>query len=1130
MKHLKQILSNLDRNGLFYLSAFLVAFIPLFPKIPLFEVLPGYIVRARLEDALIFLTALVWLKDAYKKRFPVNTTYLWFVLFFVIASLLSLLSATLLIETIPQQLLHIGTSGLHLFRYLEYFALFFFLYSSITTKQQLKTVLTILAITILGVVVYGFGQEYFNFPVYSTMNREYSKGVTLYLQEGARPQSTFAGHYDLAAYLVIVLPIIFSLALHAFNPTELKSILQSKQSSLLHFITKQKSLYLSILLHIIHILGAWMLVTSGSKTALFAYITGIFVVLLQFLRKLGTTQQKIKWGSVGLITITIGLLVFLNTFGTQTRDSLISLIRNTVSNDASTQETKPEDLYGEGHEFRPVTVTNEDGTTTIQWVRQESVWSANALKYGLSMGIRLDTLWPNALKGLANSPLFGSGFATLSTIDDTSDYSYAESTDNNFLRSLGEIGILGFLVFYGFIGALAYEIIKNYKKRSPLVQAVSIGFLGSILGLLINATYIDVFAASKVAYTFWTFAGVTIAINKVNPTKTKKRIMKHLYRNPGIYFSIPIVFLLLHRNPFHKYSLVKNLSMTPEQLELIVSAKCFVQNGTFAVCRNAGPVLEPHKSLYSALLVPFMKFYNNPGMYYVLNILLFIVSLTSTYLILKYVVRKIMNVKPRKIILWTALIQAVLSFAILRYNDRPLGALQLLYLFVGVPFFLGLLVTFLHKLKYRMSFLIQICLILIGALILVNRDLGEILMTHYKNNQIPVKHETIEIANIHFDANKFLNREKDFYVITTLNPYYVDFYSNNHYHLLPLSLNQPYSNVIPQVYPGVTHQPENLTQLYTEIMNENEVFVTDFGVIENTEYQLAFKNLKYHFDLAYVAIGCEDTCNLYSVTPSTEKISPQPPVVLGKIFDPATIPNEYSFSIISNRFEPIQEVGALPYTTYSFTSFLQQNISRSDAFLFVTGDIYHSAEPASQQLFTRAITTPPLIFNAGNYDLIPNKLDKTKDTYFYTDSEFFLLLNIADDSTVDEQQKLAIYNAFLELEELPNIRSVFVIAHNLNWQDKSDPENFIFDLERKLLQFPKLEKYIITADHLPKETVLSPETLQQVTQERSLSHIVDETTNIQYLTSSVRNWSNDSFLEFSVHQDNSVTIQYRYNQ
>ncbi len=41
------------------------------------------------------------------------------------------------------------------------------------------------------------------------MNPEYAKGYLLYLTPEARISSTFAGHYDLAAYLVFIIPLIW---------------------------------------------------------------------------------------------------------------------------------------------------------------------------------------------------------------------------------------------------------------------------------------------------------------------------------------------------------------------------------------------------------------------------------------------------------------------------------------------------------------------------------------------------------------------------------------------------------------------------------------------------------------------------------------------------------------------------------------------------------------------------------------------------------------------------------------------------------------------------------------------------------------------------------------------------------
>ncbi|MFH1899672.1 MAG: hypothetical protein ABIJ83_00150, partial [Patescibacteria group bacterium] len=57
-----------DQHGLFALSLFLLIFIPLYPKIPLLEAIPGYLVRVRLEDILVLVTGLIWFTQLLRKR------------------------------------------------------------------------------------------------------------------------------------------------------------------------------------------------------------------------------------------------------------------------------------------------------------------------------------------------------------------------------------------------------------------------------------------------------------------------------------------------------------------------------------------------------------------------------------------------------------------------------------------------------------------------------------------------------------------------------------------------------------------------------------------------------------------------------------------------------------------------------------------------------------------------------------------------------------------------------------------------------------------------------------------------------------------------------------------------------
>ena len=124
-------------------------------------------------------------------------------------------------------------------------------------------------------------------------------------------------------------------------------------------------------------------------------------------------------------------------------------------------------------------------------------------------------------------------------------------------------------------------------------------------------------------------------------------------------------------------------------------------------------------------------------------------------------------------------------------------------------------------------------------------------------------------------------------------------------------------------------------------------------------------------------------------------------------------------------------------------------------------------------------------------------------------------------SQISQDQQLFVYNALLKLEKIPTINNIFIISHNLNWQDKSNPKNVIHNLEKKLKRFPKQTKYIISSNH----TTTTDEAL--IREELSVKHITDEKTNTHYLSSFVRNWENDSFLEFTVATDNTVSINYK---
>lgn len=537
-------------NFLLIIASFLLAFIPLYPKIPLFEAIPGYIVRVRIEDILVLLAFFYYLIQLFRKKVDFkNRVTPWIFAYLGVASL-SILSAMFFIKTIPLELIHVGKSVLHLFRYTEYFVLFFIMFSAIKKIKDVKLVFYTLVFTVLAITIYGYGQRYLYWPVFSTMNREFSKGMVLYLTEHARVQATFGGHYDLAAYLVIVLPIFYLMAINLKNKWQRRA------------------------LHLVHLLGLWLLVMSASRTSFAAYIGGVLAGLLFFAATQKKWYQKILYFLKKSFAYLLIVTIMMYSFGDDMRERFEQILQaypNVYEPYQKTQEfitkqtefisnpiakikeireskkpqngiafdntdldsvltatdqqpvnTRPIDVYEDILDQ----VASESSQGVITYTEKPRTWSDNALKYGLSFAIRLDELWPNAIKGFIKNPLLGSGYATLNK-KEYHQFTEAESTDNNFLRTLGETGLLGFITFYGAVFVLLIVLYKNQKKsKNQQLKTANLAFIAASIGLLLNASYIDVFASSKVAFTYWALAGAILAYNQLaldnHVKKTKK--------------------------------------------------------------------------------------------------------------------------------------------------------------------------------------------------------------------------------------------------------------------------------------------------------------------------------------------------------------------------------------------------------------------------------------------------------------------------------------------------------------------------------------------------------------------------------------------------------------------------------
>ena len=516
---MSKLLKWFDNHILEYLSLALLIFIPLYPKIPLTDILPGYIVRIRLDDFLIAFAFGVWLIWLIRGKVSLRGNLLLIPMaLYVLAGFASTLSAIFITKTVPFENLHVAKLYLHFFRRIEYFSVFFIFFSSIKSLAQIKKYVYITAIVLLAVSIYGFGQKYLYWPAFSTMNREFSKGVKLYLTEHARVLSTFGGHYDLAAYLMIVLTLFIPLAL-----------------------VVKKWLH-KLLFLLVSLSGFWLLILTVSRTSFLAYLISITIAFSLIAFKKGWLWAFSRWFIVVVLSFGIMIsfgdlsdrfahLLKLNTLktsfalrpikkeppkGSQAAyldigsKSDIPPSTQRPTTDSPITGAVPSDVYENIPEFG---ASSEGLPATL--AAKPRTYSQAAVQYDLSTGIRLDYTWPQAIKGFTRNPLFGSGYSTL-TKRNIEDFTEAESTDNDFLRALGETGLLGFLAFFGMISFIVWYAIANFKKISdPFYFVVVAALTAAIIGLLVNAIYIDVFEASKVAYTFWIMVAILLATIKL---------------------------------------------------------------------------------------------------------------------------------------------------------------------------------------------------------------------------------------------------------------------------------------------------------------------------------------------------------------------------------------------------------------------------------------------------------------------------------------------------------------------------------------------------------------------------------------------------------------------------------------
>jgi len=356
------------------------------------------------------------------------------------------------------------------------------------------------------VSVYGIGQKFWGWPAIQTMNPHYSKGYLLTLDAASRVSSTFGGHYDLAAFLVFLMPLTLGM------------FLQFKKAR--YFVVFAMSLVCLIL--------------TASRVSFVAYLLTIPVYLL--------SQKRFR-----LLAVVIALTVVL----TPLSDTLTKRINRTfrqelvwvspetgktiVARDNTSTELPAGDFVIKSGKTdlqqtpeQVMLVKREIKETIIEEAKQSGValtedqinkqvesafarlTPVSSVLPDISFTTRLQVEWPRAIKAFLHSPIIGRGPGSIT-----------ESTDNDYLRNLGETGLAGFGLLMFVILSIEWQFFKfgrKYKLLTPLFWGILFGGLA----LLINALYIDVFEASKVALLMWLVWGMFYKLKELPGTAMKE--------------------------------------------------------------------------------------------------------------------------------------------------------------------------------------------------------------------------------------------------------------------------------------------------------------------------------------------------------------------------------------------------------------------------------------------------------------------------------------------------------------------------------------------------------------------------------------------------------------------------------
>lgn len=665
---MQKLINSLKHHWEEFATLFLLAFIPLYPKLPLFDVVQTW-VYIRLDDFVVALVVVGFLFRHVRMRYfpdvPLSQSILFYWAVGAISTAYSLaFIGPRLLGYFPQLVF------LHFLRRIEYMMMFFLAAVTIRNLALVKRYIFVFALTVFAVSLYGLGQRFMRLPAFLTMNEEFAKGIPLYLSPTSRIASTFAGHYDLAIYLAFAVTIFASVFFGIRSvAAKLGLLLVSAIATVTLLMTQSRVSLAALAIGIVCVFWwqnrkRWLVPifvlgiiaipfvpgisdrfgkTFRARSVIYDIRAGIPIGVARvendghvtIVASESPAKENLPIGS-GFIRVPLGAAVPLIAsfavgelrklpdypFGAE-KPSLgeelhMAMERNSVY--LSTSKVM-------------ATSSGEIGSVSGRFFLDR------AILYDISFTTRFQGTWPRAWEAFGRNFLLGSGYSVLSI-----------ASDSDYLRALGETGIAGLASFL-FIPLAFFLFVRAASQTAqPLVRTFAVGTSAALVGLLLTAVLIDVFEASKVAYVTWLTLGATVGALGI---RYKKKFP--LWEETRKVLSHPLVFigLLLLLVPIVYQGVTRFYFVADDFTWLAWAARSTLSDFSSFFTDAAGFFYRPLTKLY--FFFASLVFWFKPEGYHAVNLILHFGVTALTYL----VVRKLTKHQPMAIL--TALYFLVLA-------------------------------------------------------------------------------------------------------------------------------------------------------------------------------------------------------------------------------------------------------------------------------------------------------------------------------------------------------------------------------------------------------------------------------------------------------------------------------------